>query len=41
VYSSKLEMFDLDSLGTDHFDLLLQNFSLCVVHFVCYENKQN
>ena len=40
-YSSKFEMFDLDSLGTDHFDLLFQNFSLCVlVHFVYYENKQ-
>lgn len=34
-YSSKLDTFNLDSLGTDHFYLLFQNFSLYVfVHFV-------
>lgn len=38
---SKLDMFSLDSLGTDHFYLIFQNFSLCIfVHFVYYENKQ-
>lgn len=40
-YSRKLEMFYLDFLGTDHFDVLFKNFSLCVlVYFVYYENKQ-
>lgn len=40
-YFSKFEMFYLDFLGTDHFDLLFQKFSLCVlVYFVYYENKQ-
>lgn len=35
-----LDMFNLDSLVTDHFDLLFQNFSLCVfLHFVYYENN--
>lgn len=37
---SKLDMFDLDSLGTDRFYLLFQNFSLCVfIHFAYYENN--
>lgn len=41
-HSSKLEIFNLASLGTDHFDLLFLNFFLCIlVHFLYYENKQN
>lgn len=40
-YSSKSEKFNVDPLGTGHFDLLFQNFSLCVpVPFVYSENKQ-
>lgn len=42
-HSSKLEIFNLASLGTDHFYLLVLNFFfLCIlVHFLYYENKQN
>lgn len=40
-YCSKLDMFNLDSLGTDHFYLLFQSSSLHVfVYFVYHEDKQ-